>query len=138
MEGWTVEKLGIIGAVIVVMARTIQYLWKTGRDDTKEAQAERDALRQEREALRLTHVNELTKRDLEHAQAVAQLRQELLGTISELRESSRDERLAERDRYAATLERLFDKVAVLTQNIEITLAKALDRLAVGGHDEQHD
>lgn len=129
MEGWTVEKLGIVGVVIVVLARTIQYLWKTGRDDTKEARAERDALLKEREAMRLAHMQQLGKLELDHANELAKLREEMNAVIAQLREQSRDERLDERDRYAATLERLFDKVASLTQNIEITLAKSLDRLA---------
>ena len=120
MEDLTITKLGIIGVILVLAGRTIYALWSYGERKADAALKERDALRDERERLRLAH-------DAEKATLVRAYEQELARVRLEAQQQTNDVRAHTADR----MDELLVEVTKFTSAMEPMLAKLFERVQRG-------
>lgn len=139
IANWSWTKLGFVGVVLIALVHTVKHLWKVTRDDAKVARDERDSLLKERETIRLNHIQELTKRDIEHAQEIARVREELqrslhteqiryMEEIHAMRDDLSAEKIAYLERIATRQEQMVLQIASVTQSLDTTMSKIFDRI----------
>jgi hypothetical protein len=137
----TIAEYGLLGVVAMVLGYVVLKLWKHGEDKAAVALKERDELREEREAMRLSHQKALDEMRLTHQAEMSKVRhahanelqtfilrhhQELAST----RASCDSERIATIEAYAEKSDKLVEKVTVMTTSLDSTLSRFLDRLTV--------
>lgn len=113
MEEITLTKLGVIGLLLIVAGRAIYTLWSYGESKAATALTERDALRTEREALRLAHEAEKAAIHKAHDQELNRVRMESAQQINAIRTQATErmeELLIEVTRFTSSLEPMLTKL----------------------------
>lgn len=132
LEDLTLTKLGIIGVILIISARTIFALWNHGEKKATEAMKERDTLREERERIRQTYEAEKAAIAKAHDQELTQLRLDAQQQIAQTRIDAQQQIREAQLHATARMEKLLVEVTTCLGSLQPVLSKFLERVQTRG------